>query len=131
MKRLLLTIEAVFREALTVSGSEEKIVMITFSGTAHSEHFSGEITGTGTDTQKYDLKSGECSFSARYMLQGTDKNGQKCRIFIENQQQNNSGWLPKIVTDSQYLRSWETLPLTASVDADDKGVTVRIYTEQA
>lgn len=127
MERLLLTIDVICREAVSVRGSEKEVVMVPFSGTAYSEHFSGRIIGIGTDTQKYDLKSSRCSLSARYMLEGKDRNGQECRIFIENEQINNNGWHPVMVTDSDHLRSWEKLPLTSTVEENESGVTVRIY----
>ncbi|MBR5682096.1 MAG: hypothetical protein IKW96_02270 [Ruminococcus sp.] len=129
MEKLLLTIDVICREPLSVRGSVTEVVMVPFSGTAHSEHFRGEVMGNAVDTQKYSLSSGKCRLSARYMLQGTDRNGQSCRIFIENEQQGDNCWKPTIVTDSEYLRSWEKLPLTATVDITESGVTVRIYAQ--
>lgn len=127
MENLLLTIDVICREPISVKGSETEVVMVPFSGTAHSEHFHGDIMENAVDTQKYSLKNDKCRLSAQYMLEGTDKNGQSCRIFIENEQLGDNCWKPSIVTDSEYLRSWEKLSLTATVDITETGVTVRIY----
>lgn len=83
-KELVLSIEVCCHEAVSVKGQDTEVVMIPFSGRAFGPYFNGEIIGTGVDTQKYDLKSGEGKLSARYMLQGTDRDGAACRIFIEN-----------------------------------------------
>ena len=127
MKQLLLTIDVKCHEPISVKGSESEVIMVPFEGTAHSEHFHGEIMGNAVDTQKYSLKSGKCNFSARYMLKGTDKNGKSCKLFIDNEFIDDNCWKPTIVTDSEYLHNWEKLTLTAAVDAIEKDVTVKIY----
>lgn len=127
MKELLLSIEINCHEAVSVRGLDTEVVMVPFSGRAYGRYFNGEIIGTGIDTQKYDIKSGEGKLSARYMLQGTDRDGAACRIFIENSQHDEQGWHPLIVTDSKCLAEWERLPLTASVDGTESGVLVRIF----
>ncbi|MBO4524520.1 hypothetical protein [Ruminococcus sp.] len=127
MKQLLLIIDVKCYEPISVKGSETEVIMVPFGGTAHSEHFHGEIMGNAVDTQKYSLKSGKCKFSARYLLKGTDKDGQSCKLFIENELIDDNCWRPTIITDSEYLRNWEKLTLTAAVDAIEKDVTVKIY----
>lgn len=130
MKELILSIDVRCLESIGVKGTDTEIIMIPFTGKAYGEYFNGKIIGTGVDTQKLDIKSGECSLSARYMLQGTDKYGKACRIFIENSQHDENGWHPMLVTDSEYLSEWERLPLIASVDGTENGVLVRIYKEK-
>lgn len=129
MKELLLSIEVCCHEGIGVKGQDTEVVMLPFSGRAFGAYFNGEIMGTGVDTQRYDLKSGEGSLSARYMLQGTDRDGNSCRIFIENSLHDERGWHPLIVTDSKCLAEWERLPLTATVDGTETGVLVRIFRE--
>ena len=129
MKELLLTIDVTCGESPSVTGTNHKIVMIHFTGKAHSEYFNGETVGTSVDTQKFDLKDGTCTLSARYMLSGTDKDGTPCRIFIDNSLHDDQGWHPFIVTDSPLLHEWEKIPLIATVDSAAKGVTVKIYRE--
>lgn len=130
MKELILSIDVQCFESIGVKGRDTEIAMIPFTGKAYGKYFSGEIIGTGIDTQKFDIKSGECSLSARYMLQGTDKYGKACRIFIENSQHDENGWHPTLITDSEGLSEWERMPLTASVDGTENGVLVRIYKEK-
>ncbi|SDB05311.1 hypothetical protein SAMN02910317_00199 [Ruminococcaceae bacterium FB2012] len=130
MKELLLTIDVVCSQGLSVKGGETEVVMVPFTGRAFGEHFSGRIIGPGVDTQKFGLKSGEGTLSARYMLQGTDSEGCPCRIFIENSIHDEAGWHPMLVTDSKVLAEWEHLPLTASVDGTESGVVVRIYSDK-
>ncbi len=127
MKELVLSVDVQCHEGISVKGQETEIVMNPITGRAFCEHFNGEIIGTGVDTQKFDLKSEEGILSARYMLQGTDKGGNACRIFIENSQHDEDGWHPMIVTDSRYLSEWEHLNMTAAVEGTENGVLVRIY----
>lgn len=127
MKELMLSIDIQCHESIGVKGQDTEIVMIPFSGRAFGEYFNGEIIGTGVDTQKFDIESGEGILSARYMLQGTDKDGNACRIFIENSQHDEQGWHPMIVTDSKCLSEWEHLQMTATVDSTESGVLVQIY----
>lgn len=130
MKELLLSIDVQCLESVGVKGKHTGILMIPFTGRAYGEYFNGEIIGTGTDTQKYDVKSGECRLSARYMLQGIDKEGNACRIFIENSLQDEEGWHPMVVTDSTCLCQWEQIPLIATVNGTQNGVLVQIYCEK-
>lgn len=130
MKELILSIDVRCLESIGVKGTDTEIIMVSFTGEAYGEYFNGKIIGTGVDTQKHDIKSGEYSLSARYMLQGTDKYGKACRIFIDNSLHDENGWHPMLVTDSECLSEWERLPLTASVDSTENGVLVRIYKEK-
>ena len=127
-KKLLLTIDVKCLEAPSVKGQVYTVVMVPFTGTAYGDYFNGEIIGTGVDTQKYNPE-GQCSLSARYMLQGKDCSGADCKIFIENSQCDANGWRPFLVTDSKYLAEWERIPLIATVDPAEGGVTVKIYEE--
>lgn len=130
MRELILSIDVRCCESINVKGTDTEIIMIPFTGKAYGEYFNGEIIGTGVDTQKFDVRSGEGSLSARYMLQGTDKDGKACRIFIENSLHDEKGWHPMLVTDSECLSEWERLPLVASVDGTENGVLVRVYKEK-
>ena len=123
---LLLEIQVNILESLQVKGGARDIVMIPFTGTAGGPWFTGKIIGSGVDTQKIG-KDGKAALSARYMLEGTDKNGQNCRIFIENQGSFDSGFTPMITTDSALLSCWETACLYATVEGAPGGVTVRIF----
>lgn len=123
---LLLEIAVLCEEPYSVRGSNTTIVMIPFTGTTDSPRFQGRTVGTGVDTQQIG-KDGSFLLSARYMLEGTDASGNPCRIFIENQGNEQAGFIPRIVTDSPLLKDWETADLYSTVEGSPGGVTVRIF----
>ena len=125
----LLEISVICRDPIRVTGGSAEKVMIPFEGTAEGKLFSGKIIGPGVDTQNIS-KDGKAVLSARYMLEGTDKSGQACRIFIENQGSFDTGFQPMIVTDSALLAPWETMPLSATVESAPGGVLVRVFREE-
>ena len=126
---LLLEIRVTLLESQRVNGAARDIVMIPFTGTAGGPWFTGTVIGPGVDTQKIG-KDGKAALSARYMLEGTDKSGQNCRIFIENEGGFDTGFHPLIVTDSALLSAWETAALSATVEGAPGGVLVRIFREK-
>lgn len=115
-------------EPYSVSGSERTIVMIPFTGVATGPYFSGKTIGVCADTQN--CKDGGCILSARYMLEGEDFKGEKCRIFIENNGASMDNCVPTVVTDSKALCEWEKTPLKAVVEPAEGGVIVKIYKAQ-
>lgn len=125
----VLVVSVKCEEPFGVSGENGGIVMIPFTGTSESPYFKGKILGTGVDTQKIS-EEGKVFLSARYMLDGTDYSGQKCRIFIENQGSDMSACKPTVVTDSKALSELETAVLRSVVELAEGGVTVKIYKEE-
>ena len=125
MMEQLLEIQVICYEAISVKGGKKDIVMIPFGGEAHGSLFSGKIIGTGVDTQT--IVNGKATLSARYMLWGSDAEGNPCRIYIENQGNWEAGFHPAIVTDSPLLREWEESELSATVEGAPGGVTVKIF----
>ena len=125
---LLLEIQVKILKSLQVKGVTRDIVMIPFTGTAGGPWFTGKVVGPGVDTQIIS-KDGKAALSARYMLEGTDKSGQACHIFIENQGSFDTGFTPLIVTDSALLSDWETAKLYATVEGAPGGVLVRVFRE--
>ena len=99
--------------------------MIPFTGTVDGPFFKGKTVGTGVDTQKIGT-DGTFLLSARYMLEGTDAEGNACRIFVENQGNEQAGFVPRIVTDSPLLKKCEKKDLYATLEGIPGGVTVRI-----
>ena len=122
---LLLEITVACEEPVSVKGQETTIVMIPFTGTVDGSFFKGKTVGTGVDTQKIGT-DGTFLLSARYMLEGTDAEGNACRIFVENQGNEQAGFVPRIVTDSPLLKEWEKKDLYATLEGIPGGVTVRI-----
>ncbi len=113
----------------SVNGTEKAVNLVSFGGRAESELFSGEILSGGVDTQTV-YPDGSVSLSARYILSGTDKNGNKCRIFIENsvprEQSGGNETSPFIITDSPVLAKYEKIPLVGYMEQDEDGLTIII-----
>ena len=131
MKKLLLTINVSCTESISVKGRYADVNMVPFTGKASGIDFNGKTVGCGVDTQRLDKRTGKYTLSARYMLEGTDREGNKCRIFIDNSVCDESGWHPVITTDSPLLTVWEDQSLSAEVEPADGGrVTVKIYCEE-
>ena len=124
----LLEIRVLCEESVTVRGGWATAVMIPFTGTASGPCFTGEIGKGGVDTQIWP-KDVQGRLSARYTLQGRDRAGQECRIFIQNEGNQEEGYHPMILTDSGLLSCWERLPMRATIDPAEGGVLVRVFAE--
>jgi hypothetical protein len=96
------------KQVSQLKGPAGEVVMIPFSGAVKGEIFNGKVLPGGVDTQTVD-QNGVRHMSARYMLEGVDKAGEKCRIYIDN-----NGWftgemampfktIPTLLTDSKTL----------------------------
>lgn len=125
MAELIVTINVATYEAQMLEGRNSKVVMIPFSCEAEGDYFNGKSIADGVDTQI--TTSDGFSLSARYMLEGTDRCGKRCRLFIENNGTSLDNCVPKIFTDSDDLAFLETADLTAGVECTENGVIVRIY----
>ncbi len=113
-------------ETVFVKGKLHDICMLSFTGEAIGRYFNGKVIGSGVDTQ-YISKSGHTILCARYMLEGMDINGNKCRCFIENSGSFDDGFIPKIVTDSPVLSEFEGAELKAETAAKENGIIVSIF----
>lgn len=125
MSELIATINVTTYEAQTLEGGNSRVVMIPFSGEATGKYFNGKTIANGVDTQITTVDG--FSLSARYMLEGTDRSGKQCRLFIENNGASLDNCVPKIYTDSDELAFLEKARLTADVECVENGVVVRIY----
>lgn len=131
MSEAVLTIDVVLDEIIEVTGGRGKAAMILFHGESNCANFKGKILPGGVDTQKE--PSGEKRLlSARYILEGTDCEGEWCRIFIENNGEvAESGGMvkttPVIYTDSKALKWLETANLSGTVEGKPGGVLISIY----
>ncbi len=126
-KKLVLTINVRTYVAEVLESDSARVVMIPFDGEAVGEYFSGKTVGQSVDTQI--ANGGNYSLSARYMLEGTDFNGKKCRLFIENNGASMDNCKPIIYTDSNALSFLENTELSSVVECVENGVVVRIYME--
>ena len=127
----ILEIDVTCTSALEVEGKKQKIVMVGFDGTVNGRYFTGKVIGSGVDTQKY-LKDDAGNFiggslSARYMLEGEDYTGEKCRIFVENNVPEKKDGVPIVTTDSTALSFLENIPLISRVESKEGGVIVEIF----
>lgn len=126
-KRLILTVNVTTYPAQGVEGGLAGVVMIPFSAEAVGGYFTGRTIFNGTDTQI--SKDGKFSLSARYLLEGTDCAGARCRLFIENVGTSLDNCTPTVVTDSRELAFLETAKLSSTVECVEDGVIVRIFSE--
>lgn len=83
---------------LTGPGCEVK--MLPFTGTVRGEIFHGIVAPGGVDTQVTNAV-GVRHMSARYMLEGKDREGKECRIYVDNE-----GWF----TNGEHPRPFPTVP---------------------
>lgn len=113
-------------DSVFVKGKLKDVNMISFTGKVKGKYFNGKVIGTGVDTQ-YISKNDPALLSARYMLEGTDIDGNQCRCFIENNGSFEKGFIPKIVTDSPALSDYEGAELKAEVDPKDNKVIISIF----
>lgn len=124
-KRLILTVNVTTYPAQGVEGNHTKAVMIPFSAEAVGDYFTGRTIFNGTDTQI--SNDGKFSLSARYLLEGTDCAGARCRLFIENVGTSLDRCTPTVITDSRELAFLETARLSSTVERTENGVIVRIF----
>ena len=132
--REILTIQVRTTEFLEVKGSKAEALMILFDGTCDCENFKEKILPGGVDTQK-EFYPESRKLSARYMLEGMDKEGKACHIFIENNGTANKNGMveetkPRIITDSACLSWMETADLSGTITPWDKGVMIHIFAKE-
>ena len=103
-------------------------VQVLFDGTADGEYFDGTIMPGGVDTQTV-YPDGSGNLSARYMLEGTDCEGQPCKMYINNDAElGSSETHPTIYTDSKALAWLNSAKLEGKITIDDT-VTIEIFAE--
>lgn len=115
----------------TVEGSTCRVDMQYFSADASGEYFNGATTKEGTAVIK-DYTEGDKQLCSRYILSGTDADGNKCSIFIEDNaiadENGNFTTRPTIITDSKSLAFLETADLQGRItDLGDKQKTIDIF----
>lgn len=85
---------------VTLNSEIGSVRMIPFQGTVKGPIFNGIVEPCGVDTQVTNQNEVR-HMSARYMLTGTDSDGNSCHIYIEN-----NGWF----TDGARPRPFKTVP---------------------
>ena len=117
-----------------LSGPCGEVTMLPFSGSVDSKLFTGVILPGGVDVQVTD-PAGCRHLCARYMLEGTDQEGNPCRVYVEN-----NGWFrpdelgvqitacPRFITDSPCLDRVLSRPVFRSeVHGTEAGVDIHIF----
>ena len=127
----ILTINVNLTDIFEVKGKSAEAVMINFGGDAKSEFFKGVLLPGGVDTQK-EFYPERRTLSARYILEGKDMEGEKCRIFIENNGTADENKFvhettPRIITDSKALSWMETATLKGTLEPKEGGVIIHIF----
>lgn len=112
-----------------VVGHSAEIHMLYFEGETNTKWFQGKTLPGSIDTQVW--KEGQNGkLSARYMLDGVDCEGKKCRIFIENNgEDDRNGHLntvPMVVTDSDALAWLEDAKLYGYLSFEPEYITVHV-----
>lgn len=127
----VLSIDVVLGQIETVKGKSGEITMILFHGTFSCELGTGRVLPGGVDTQ-IQRKGEKKILSARYILEGKDKEHKLFRIFVENNGICTDGealrTYPIIYTDAEELQWMEQEKLIGIVEGDGENkVKIRIY----
>jgi hypothetical protein len=121
------------KEISQLEGPAGSVVLIPFSGTVSGPLFSGTVLPGGVDTQVVDVNDVR-HMSARYMLDGVDHTGAKCRIYVEN-----NGYFPKddpkpfrtvptFLTDSKALAPYlHANRFRGEGNPGDDGVIIKLF----
>ena len=125
MSEPVMTVYVDLKPSVGLSGDDLSVNLLYFHARAEGKFFNGETVTDGIDTQVF--RSGNFTMSARYMLEGTDCEGQKCRVFIENNGTSLQDCKPVIYTDSKALAFLMDSKLTALGEIIDDGVIIRIH----
>ena len=115
-----------------VSSGKGFFNMVLFEGECDCENFKGKVLPGGVDTQHY-YAEGKGTLSARYMLEGVDKEGKPCKIFIQNDGHHDNGFLPttpKVYTDSETLRWLEDEDLIGHLIFEGDALIISICTKE-
>ena len=127
----ILTINVKVTGIYEVKGKSGEAVIINFDGDCDSEYFKGIVLPGGVDTQK-EVYPENRMISARYILEGTDSEGKKSRIFIENNAELGKDkkldfTYPRIITDSECLSWMEKAELRGTIEPKERDCIIHIF----
>ena len=125
MNEPLMTVYVDITRSEGLSGDRASVNLLHFHARAEGALFNGETVSDGVDTQIFD--DGHFSMSARYLLEGIDSEGNRCRVFIENNGTTLEDCRPKLYSDSKALAYLNGRELTASGETVGDGVVIKIF----
>ncbi len=132
MKKPIFVVNVDLDECSVIKGMKEQVNFLRFHGTSESDFFCGNILTGGVDCQRQ-KENEPLQLSARYVMEGTDCTGSKCKVFIENNGCRTSDGmrtLPIIITDSEILSGLTRGTLYGEISGKgDRSVEIRIYEE--
>ena len=100
--------------------------MVLFDGSCEGQCFSGNILPGGVDTQ-IEYPDGSGTLSARYMIKGTDADGNPACLFVENSAKlGESDTVPHILTDQPTLHWLESEKLAGRIISDNGELIILI-----
>lgn len=112
------------QERYSVDGNTCHVDMQYLTADASGDYFSGSTKSKGTTVIKQ-YKDGREQSCARYILSGTDADGKKCSLFIEDNGTAAAGgnmvMKPTVITDSETLSWLETADLQGRITEDGNG----------
>lgn len=114
-----------------VTGTAGWASMIQFGATADCENFKGTIVADNVDT-RLQFNGQLETLSARYILSGTDKDGNPCNIYVENNGISENGTMvtePIVITDCPDYAWIESAPLHGTTSWSP-GLTIHILTTE-
>lgn len=126
-----MTIHVILDQTQSVQGAGGQAVMILFQGTFTCSLGTGKVLPGGVDTQIERPGQGR-TLSARYILEGQDRENRTFHIFVENNgvcgDNGRITTTPVILTDAEELQWMGREKLTGTVESDgEDGVTIKIY----
>ena len=124
-RKELLTIRVIITQVETATEGDYRKSEIYFTGYCDTEYFHGTILPGGCDTQEYFMDK-QTKIRADYTLAGVDQDGETCQLHIINQKVNGE-WKPTVETDSRNLAWLNNADLTAVLEGNKEGPTVRIF----
>lgn len=129
----LLQIDVTLDQVEKVQGAGGEVTMIRFHGVFVCGLGAGKVLPGGVDMQLH-KKGIDKSLSARYILEGKDREGRPFRIFVENngvcKEDGTITTKPIIYTDAVELQWMETEKLRGTVESlGENQVRIRINKE--
>lgn len=113
-----------------VNGNTGNASMIHFGGRGEGPNFNGTVVKDSVDA-RLQFKGQVQTLSARYILEGTDANGNPCKVYVENNGIDDNGMVtePTIITDCPDYAWIESAPLHGTVSWAPQ-LTIHMWTTE-